>query len=125
MSSTTASYISQGGGAYFHFLPTTTCSVGTGHGRSLFTQVPYGLIFWQSGQVTGPAALPLGRVSFGLGASLTAFCQWRVQPTCSTEWFPVATRRYSRACNAMIANARETKISAVQRVFPLMFTWSR
>jgi hypothetical protein len=27
--------------------------------------------------------------------------------------------------HAMIANARQTKISAVQRVFPLMFTWSR
>src|SRR5215472_2554824 len=40
-SSTTASYITHGGGAYPHRLPTTTNGVGGGQGRSSSTPVPY------------------------------------------------------------------------------------
>jgi len=69
MSSTIASYKKRGGGAYVHRLPTMTCSVGAVHERSLSTQVLYDPIFWHAGQVTGPVALPLGRVSYG--------CRWR------------------------------------------------
>ena len=88
MSSTTASYISQGGGAYFHFLPTTTCSVGTGHGRSLSTQVPYGpdlLAVWSGDRPSGSAAGPsLVRIRSELDGVLSlaraAYVQHRMVP---------------------------------------------
>jgi hypothetical protein len=48
-----------------------------------------------------------------------------VQLTCSIEWFPVATRRRSRACTSMTASWLNADISAGQNAFSLVSTWSR
>lgn len=60
---TTALYITEGDGAYFHLLPTMTWSDGGGHGGAPAIEgVPYELTSWQAFLVTGPVALPLSRV---------------------------------------------------------------
>ena len=62
MSSTIASYMTQGGGAYVHLLPTTTCSAGAAPAVTVHAGIirPALVAVWSGDQ---PAAPPLGRVS--------------------------------------------------------------